>query len=136
MSTDTNVPSNERKALEDENRDCPHCGGSGMCLVFHPQHNGTREFEMFDYRDRLCKIATEVAAHCTCPVGEWIRQRTEPALQRRIPWVRDIHDGRSKWLLRPPAEIQADDSEVIDVPEAPTRAAIAQRFGRIPEKMQ
>jgi hypothetical protein len=131
--SDTNLPDNHRRALEDENRDCPHCGGSGMCLVYHPRHNGTREFSMLDHRERLCKIASEVAAHCTCPVGEWIRNRTEPALQRRIPWVRDIHEGRSKWLLFPPGEIQASNGEVPNAPEAPTRAAIARKFGKIPQ---
>lgn len=128
--SDTNVPDNERKTLEDENRDCPHCGGSGMCLVFHPRHNGTREITI-EHNERLHKIATEVAAHCSCPVGVWIRERTEPALQRRIPWVQDIEDDRSKWLLFPPGEIQGNAGEVPN--QAPTRAAIARRFGRIPE---
>lgn len=119
---DVNQPSNERKRLEDENRDCPHCGGSGMCLVYHPRHNGTRSFTILDRRGRLHTIAAEVSAHCTCPVGEWIRERTEPALQRRIPWIRDIHEDRSKWLLFPPGELQTDRGEVPNSP--PSRAAI------------
>jgi hypothetical protein len=134
MATDTNIPSNERRALEDENRDCPHCGGSGMCLAFHPRHDGTRDITVTDSRGRVHKIATEVAAHCTCPVGVWIRERTEPALQRRIPWVRDIHEDRSKWLMRPPSERAADDSEVPNEHhQPPTRAAIARQFGKIPQ---
>lgn len=119
----SNQPDNERKRLEDENRDCPHCGGSGMCIVFHPRHNGTREITMTDRHGRFHRIATEVSAHCTCPVGEWMKDHTEPAMQRRIPWVRDIHEGRSKWLLFAPGEIQADNGEVPNRP--PTKAAIA-----------
>jgi hypothetical protein len=129
MTTDTNLPSNERRSLEDENRDCPHCGGSGMCVVFHPRHNGTREIVLTDHSGRIHRIAAEVAAHCTCRVGEWIRERTEPALQRRIPWVRDIHEGRSKWLLRSPTERQAGDSEV---PTRPNRPTVTRDFGRVP----
>ena len=126
MSTTEDAKS-ERSRLEMENRGCRHCGGNGMAIVFHPRWSGGRHLDG--------AYPAEVAAHCSCPLGCWMRDRTDPQLQRRIPWIADIEAGRSRWLLSPPPGRGrdehgnvADDDESDDATAAPTRAQIARLF--------
>ena len=109
----------EWKRIRDENRNCRHCGGNGMPVVFHPRWAGGRVLQTSQGA-----YPVEVAAHCSCPAGQWIRDRTSPDLQRRIPWVADILAGRSRWSLNPPGRDDAGDA----IPDAPTRAQIARLF--------
>ncbi len=57
---------NERSAAQDASRDCVHCGGQGLVLI-ERNPPGT------------------VAAHCVCPMGRWLRGRTQQDMIRRIP---------------------------------------------------
>jgi hypothetical protein len=49
----------DRKSAEAASRDCLHCGGTGWAMV----------------PDRRCG---EAAAHCVCPLGRWMRSKTNP----------------------------------------------------------
>ncbi len=75
----------ERESAREESRNCEFCAGNGLVTVYHPTRQVT-------------------AAHCRCAIGAWMRARTEPRLQARIPWVEDICSGRSRWLLEDPNE--------------------------------
>ena len=107
------------KRLQHENRTCPHCDGNGLVIVFHPAWDGDRVGVTSAGRP----FPAEVAAHCLCPVGRWIRERVEFEEQRRIPRVEDIVAGRSKWLMKPPSRRDAADG-----PPAPTRRDINAMF--------
>ncbi len=106
------------KRLQHENRTCPHCDGNGRVIVFHPAWDGDRVGKTSAGRP----FSAEIAAHCLCPVGRWIRERVEFEEQRRIPRVEDIVTGRSKWLMKPPARRDHDE------PPAPTRRDINAMF--------
>ena len=116
MSEITEGPRAEISRLEMENRGCPVCAGNGMVVVFHPRwtggRHGTRR-ELNASGDFVnVSFPTEVSAHCSCAVGRWYRDRTDPKTQQRIPWVEAIQRGRSRWLLDPPA----DEPETHPVP--------------------
>jgi len=81
-------------------RDCPHCGGNGMVSVYAPQHNGTGLCRQFDETP----FVTVVGAHCRCSLGRWTRERNKQDILQRVPWVQDILDGRSRWMLEDPTE--------------------------------
>jgi len=117
MSTNgTNGVDPELLRVRRESRGCKDCGGDGMTIVFHPRWKGVRvdrmwngEVEPVDGEDGSTEIrhvmettAMEVAAHCVCALGRWMRQRVDEDLRARIPDVLAIVEGRSKWLLDPP----------------------------------
>ena len=82
--------------------DCPHCGGHGLVTCFHPGYIGLPTVEVVDAVGMPKMIPARIAAHCTCPVGRWIRQRTEPDLIARIPDAAPVIEGRSRWTLKDP----------------------------------
>ncbi len=81
--------------------DCPICGGVGMVTVYHPLFTGDSVNVANDGR----RYPATVAADCRCAMGLWMRDRTLPEIQRRIPRVEDCVAGRSKWMLEPPEEV-------------------------------
>jgi hypothetical protein len=129
MSDIAEDPRSELSRLEMECRGCKHCGGNGLVVVFHPKWSGGR----IGMRQELnaagewadASFPAEVAAHCSCAVGRWHRDRTDPKTQRRIPWVEDIERGRSRWLLDPPSLDAEPEAHPI-----PTRGQINEMFRR------
>lgn len=113
----------ELKRLQYESRNCPHCAGNGLAIVFHPAHSGDRVGKTSTGRP----FAAEVAAHCLCPVGQWYRERVDVEEQRRIPRVEDILAGRSKWLMKPPSRHEGERDVI---PMAPSRSDINGMFRR------
>lgn len=113
----------ELNRLHHEHRNCPHCDGHGLVIVFHPAHRGERVGKTSSGRP----FPAEVAAHCLCAVGQWYRERVDVEEQRRIPRVEDILAGRSRWLMAPPP---ADGRDRDVIPMAPTRSDINGMFGR------
>lgn len=121
MSTNgTNGVDPELLRVRRESRNCRDCGGDGLTIVFHPQWAGVRvgrtwrgEMEHVEapdgsseYRHVMETTALEVAAHCVCALGRWMRERVDEDLRSRIPDVLAIVEGRSKWLLDPPGETE------------------------------
>lgn len=102
------APDPEYERVKRESRDCRYCGGAGMLIVFHPGHQGDR----VGYTTSITEdgivvrkaFAAEVAAHCCCPFGVWMRDRIDDETRLRIPTVKDILEGRSRWLLDDPNE--------------------------------
>ncbi len=91
-----------------ESRYCRLCGGCGQAIVFHPMWDGSRVVDVprgeLDAEGNEISIPTamEVAAHCRCALGRWIRARTDRDMIARIPDVSEILAGVSLWLLDPP----------------------------------
>ena len=122
--------SEERDKAEWESRNCQVCGGAGQMIVFHHRWTGGRFATIMTERNGEIiesQIPAEVTAHCICALGRWMRSKTTEALKARIPDGAAILEGRSNWLF------QAPGSDPDQRYQAPTRAAIAGRFGRIPE---
>lgn len=96
------APPSDRASAEKASRDCEHCGGSGLAPVYHPLHDGspTRVVEADD--GRRYTVPTRVMAHCTCPIGRWMRAKTGGDVLRRIPDFADIRDGKSRLLAYDP----------------------------------
>ena len=88
----------ERDLAAQASRDCPDCGGAGIVPIYHPRFAGESIGTTQDGR----RYSASGAAHCMCPLGVWIREKTPPEVQARIPRVEDILDGQSHWLLANP----------------------------------
>jgi hypothetical protein len=124
------IRSEEYDKAEFASRHCAICGGSGQVIVFHLKHNGSRFVTVATERNGEIietQIPAEVSAHCICEIGRWMRSRTSESLKTRIPDGATILEGCSSWLFQPPGAVPDEHYE------APTRAAIARRFGKIPE---
>jgi hypothetical protein len=92
------APAATREAAQLASRNCEHCGGMGLAIVWHPRPNPA---------DR---IPETVAAHCVCQHGRWMRRRLteqDAELVRRIPDFADVQEGRSLWLSEPPEPVEA-----------------------------
>ena|SRR5271166_2746758 len=88
----------ERDEAQRLSRDCPHCEGHGIVTVYLPEYDGSA----IGVRPDGERFVTRVAAHCGCRFGVWIRSHNTPEIQRRMPFVADILDGRSRWQLSDP----------------------------------
>lgn len=122
--------SEERDKAEWLSRGCEICDGAGQMIVFHLRWTGGRFATVAVERNGEIidtQIPAEVMAHCICELGRWMRSRTTVALKARIPDSEAILESQSNWLFQPPGEPTEKRYE------APTRAAIAKRFGKIPE---
>lgn len=102
-----------------------------MPIVFHRHWAGGRIGRRREYNDLgdlvTVPFAAEVAAHCICPLGRWIRSRTEDYLKGRIPDGAAIIEGRSWYVIEPPdLDRQSEDEPA----PPPTRAQIDAMFGR------
>lgn len=103
-----NLPSEDLERARRESRHCATCGGTGLVVVFHPRWRGLRVDRVWcgelddEGKQVLEPVALEVAAHCVCSLGRWMRERTEQETRDRIPDVEAIFDGRSRWLLEAP----------------------------------
>jgi hypothetical protein len=95
-----------RDEARERSRGCPHCGGAGLATVFHPRYDGftSTEVELVDHGGEVVRrdVPARVSAHCICPMGEWMRGKTDLETIRRIPNLLDVLAGRSRWLARDP----------------------------------
>jgi hypothetical protein len=94
-----------KREAEDKSRHCPYCRGAGLVPVFHPAYDTHRTLmrEVIYFGEIVTRpIQAIVAAHCLCPMGEWIRVRTDPDILHRIPLLADVLSGRSRWLAQDP----------------------------------
>lgn len=94
--------SSDRETAERDSRGCAHCDGGGLATVYHPLHDSspTRTVEGDDGRSYT--IPTRVMAHCTCPMGQWMRSKTGGDVLRRIPDFADVQSGKSRLLTFDP----------------------------------
>jgi hypothetical protein len=94
-----------RDEAQSRSRNCVHCSGSGQATVFDPDFDGRRIVE----RDVVIRgevkrstYAMVVTAHCVCPMGEWMRSKTDRDVVHRIPALLDVLAGRTRWLAADP----------------------------------
>ena len=131
--SDGEARSQERDDAAARSRSCRVCGGSGMPIVFHRHWTGDRIGHRREYNDLgdlvTVPFAAEVAAHCVCPLGRWIRSKTSDYLNRRIPDGAAIVERRSWYSFDPPEpDREHDHDEPAESP--PTRQQINALFGR------
>ncbi len=127
---------------EMESRDCAYCGGSGMALVYAPQHDGTGLYRRGDETP----FPTVICAYCCCSLGRWTRNQNKQDIYHPVPLVQNILDGNSRWMLENPTEdsvenpnerVTADDflrfwdrirhrGVVKHIPGSPTRTTASQ----------
>jgi hypothetical protein len=125
MSSGTNGIDADLLRVRRESRCCQTCGGDGQVIVYHPGWTGSRVSRLFtgevevdddgEVVEVLVPTAMEVAAHCVCSLGRWMRERTDRDTRSRIPDVNAIFEGRSRWLLEPPAVARHEAPAVRDV---------------------
>lgn len=96
----------ERDAAKRQSWGCVHCGGEGMAMVFHPRYAGSRTIleDRENGRGEVLPMpaAAVVAAHCVCPMGQFMRARVDEESLRRIPRLQDVFDGRSRYRADDP----------------------------------
>ena len=100
-------------AAQDQSRDearaksrgCPYCSGEGTCQVFDPGFDGRRVvLRDVAMRGELKRAmyAMVIGAHCICPMGEWVRSKSERDILDRIPDLADVLAGRSRYQAQDP----------------------------------
>lgn len=114
-----------------KSRGCPYCAGSGQAVVFDRRYDGRRVMEReVTHRGEVVTrpMPMVVAAHCVCPMGEWMRSKIRDIdVLARIPNLIDVLAGRSRWLAEDPTG---------DQPGHEYRTADARRMRReLGEKM-
>lgn len=88
---------------------CKRCAGTGLAPVFHPRYTGDSTVAIPGNDGVTRMIPGRVAAHCTCPMGRWIRSKTESKMLPRIPDLQAVLDGDSRWLAFDPSERHSGD---------------------------
>lgn len=93
---------------------CGWCDGHGMRQVFHPRYKGSQVI-MIDREDdrgevRKRPTAARVAAHCICPLGRYMRAKTDDDNRPRIPDLQRVLEGRSLWMAHDP--MNPEESQV------------------------
>lgn len=111
----------------EQSRSCRFCHGSGQASVFHPHYDGSAVM-MFECVDRDGEIrpkpvAVRVVAHCMCPMGRWMRSKTERLLLSRIPDLLDVLAGRSRWVADDPMGDRPYQGPELSVQEMKRRVA-------------
>lgn len=102
----TTTEASDRDQAQALSRHCEHCQGSGQVVIFRRGYEG-RRIETMDViehgevvRRRVSMTAT---AHCTCPMGRWIRQHTRDLhVIGRTPDLADVLAGRLNWTASDP----------------------------------
>lgn len=116
-----------RDAARAKSRNCPYCSGEGMTEVFDPDYTGMRVVERDAiHRGELKRIrfAMVTAAHCACPMGEWLRNRTDDDLRSRIPNMLDVLAGRGRWLAHDPTWTDIEPVPGLSAREMMRRAVV------------
>jgi hypothetical protein len=93
---------------------CEWCHSSGLVRAFHRQYAGSQTVYV-ERADRDGEVHTRrmpgsIAAHCSCSLGAWMRERLEIELQRRIPTLSDVINGRVPYVLERP---DTDDEQAL-----------------------
>ena len=128
--TECNEVPATREAAERASRDCGHCSGSGQVRVYHPSRTGDGPIVVRDFRGREWRRPSAVVAHCSCPMGRWLRaciRASAPDLLQRIPDFIEVVGGRSRWLAEDPS-IDAESE-----PSAPAHAGLRRMLDRVAE---
>lgn len=95
---------------------CEWCNFSGLITVYHREYRGHPTIHV-EHVDRFGEIHTQrvpgtLAAHCSCALGSWMRDRLDIAERRRFPLFSDVINGRSAYVFeRPDLE---DDGGISD----------------------
>jgi hypothetical protein len=101
MRMERNTPSEAAQNIETAKAasvNCPHCDGGGLAYCFHA----------LPVPERTPK---QIAAHCICPMGRFMRGRIavqDPVFFKRIPDFADVLAGRSTWLKDDPSGYAAN----------------------------
>lgn len=103
MSAATDQSKSEAEA---RSRGCPYCSGSGQAVVFRRRYDGRRvqDLEVVHRGEVVTRpMPMAVAAHCICPMGEWMRSKIRDLdILSRVPDLSDVLAGRLRWLAEDP----------------------------------
>ena len=88
-----------------QSRNCPHCSGSGQAIVFDPKYDGRRVVErecLVRGEVKVMLFAMTIVGHCLCPMGRWMRSKSDRESLLRTPDLLDTLAGRSRWQAQDP----------------------------------
>jgi hypothetical protein len=129
-----------RKQAMLQSRNCRHCSGGGMKTVYHREYRSNPVTDIVGDRGECIQIAGAVGAHCVCPYGRWMREKTEPELLARIPDLQAVFNGDSDFLEVDPTLPDIPDAVFIMSPREALNyfrnatKSIGQRVEHDPEK--
>jgi len=103
----------KRAVAMDNANGCEHCSGTGLAQVYNPDPK------------RWPNIPTQVAAHCLCTAGRWMRAQSTADIIRRTPDFVNVWAGKSGWIPYNPAT--PDDPEPADFRPSKWRDLLAER---------
>jgi hypothetical protein len=88
------TPPSDKAQAEAASRSCKHCGGSGQAMIYHPLYDGNPTRKAIRDDGTWTQTAARVVAHCVCPMGRWLRERTDKDVIKRIPDFQLAIDGK------------------------------------------
>lgn len=94
-----------RDEAQSRSRNCVHCSGSGQATVYDPGFDGRRVVDrdvVIRGEIKRSSYAMVVAAHCICPMGEWMRSKADRDTIHRIPALLEVLAGRTRWTAQDP----------------------------------
>src|SRR5262245_40243070 len=91
------VVATDRTAAEAASIDCPHCGGSGQAMIYHPDYTGEPRIDVVLDSGEVRNIHAKLVAHCVCPLGRWMRAHVSDEIRRRVPDLEAVFNGESRW---------------------------------------
>ena len=103
-----------REEAVKETGHCDYCNNTGQTTICHRDYKGQPTMDMADHNGQVRKCPARLTAHCICPIGRWMRQRTDPKILYRIPDLREVISGHTNFSLSDPTLPYVDDSQVPD----------------------
>lgn len=92
-----------REESERQSRHCNICEGRGLATLYREGYRG-HEAEVIEHPERgHQQVVMRIMAHCICPLGEWMRARTDDEMRHVIPDLKVIGEGQYPWSLEDPS---------------------------------
>jgi hypothetical protein len=90
----------------DRSAGCPYCGGTGLATLYDARYagdpTGRRLVRRHDGSVGQELIALRCATYCLCPLGAWLRARSQPDVRDRAPDLAAVLEGRTRWTTQDP----------------------------------
>ena len=91
--------------------ECPHCGGTGIVTLYDARYAGDpagrRTIRRHDGSTGMEMVAMRCATYCLCPMGAWLRSRSQPDVRERTPDLAAVLEGRTRWTTTDPTRKDA-----------------------------
>ncbi len=113
----------QRDAAKAEQVHCANCNLQGHLTMFRKKtrdcegYTGEPTCELTDHNGEVIKVRARIVCHCSCLVGQWMRDNTYAAIISRIPTLRVVGikgGGMENWTQHDPTEPECNPGDIPD----------------------